>query len=79
MFFCRTLLSGLDGRGLMLNYLLLDVSPPSMSGIFRSGHSGSQMSSLFGAKAYYIAERRPAPEEENSAIDHGHYAWTIVL
>ena len=31
-----TLLSGLDGRGIWLNCLLLDVSPPSVCSIFRS-------------------------------------------
>ena len=34
---CRTLLSRLDGCGIWLNSLLLDVSPPSVCGIFRSG------------------------------------------
>ena len=48
---CTTLLSGLDGRGPWLNSLLLDVSPLSVCGIFRSGLSGSQMNSLSGAIA----------------------------
>ena len=39
--FCSTLLSGLDGHGLWLNSILLEVSPPSLWGIFRSGFCGS--------------------------------------
>ena len=38
----RTLLSGLDGRGLWIKSLLLDVSPQSVCGIFKSGLSGSK-------------------------------------
>ena len=36
------LLTGLEDRGLMLQYFP-DVSPPSVCGIFRSGPSGTQM------------------------------------
>ena len=43
---CRSLLFRLYGRGLRLNSLLLDISPPSVCSIFRRGLSGSQMNSL---------------------------------
>ena len=36
---CISLFSGPDGRGLWLDSLLLDVSPPSMCDIFRHQHS----------------------------------------
>ena len=48
---CRALLSALDGHGLWLNYILLNVSLPSACDIFRNGFSGSQMDSLSGATA----------------------------
>jgi hypothetical protein len=40
---CRTLLSWLDGRGLWLNSLLLDVSPPSVWSVFGSGVCACQV------------------------------------
>ena len=56
---CRSLLSELDCLGLWLNSLLLDVSPSSVCGIFRSGLSSSQMNNLPGATVCYIAVHRP--------------------
>ena len=57
----KTLLSRVDGHGLWLNSLLLDISSPSMYGIFRSSLSGSQMNSLSGATTCYVVECHPAP------------------
>ena len=42
----RILLSGLDGRVLWSKSFLVDVSPPTVCGILRSGLSGSQINSL---------------------------------
>ena len=60
-FFFLIPLFWLDGRGLWLNSLLLDVSLPSVCGIFRNGLSGSQMNSLSGETACYTAVHRPTP------------------
>ena len=53
---CKTLLSGLDGHGLWLN-----SAHWSMCGILKSDLSGSQMNSLSGVTACYLAECRSAP------------------
>ena len=53
------LLAGFDGRGLWLNALLLDVSSPSLCGIFRSGLSGSQMNTLSAGTVHLTARERP--------------------
>ena len=51
----RVLLSGLDGNGLGLKSLL-DVSPPSVCGILRSGPSGTRMDSQWSG--FFLVERR---------------------
>ena len=38
------LFTGFEDRGLMLSGVVLDVSPPSMCGILRSGPSGGETS-----------------------------------
>jgi hypothetical protein len=58
---CGILLHGLHGRGLLLKSFLLDVSPPFVCGISRSGLSGSEMNTLPRANACYIAVHRFIP------------------
>ena len=53
---CRNLLSRLDGHGLWLNSLLLDVLSQSACGIFRNGLSGSQ-TTLSGGMCVYAVIR----------------------
>jgi hypothetical protein len=54
LLYCMTLFSGFAGRGLWLNSLLLEVSQPSVYGIFSSGCSGGQTNSLSGGAASFI-------------------------
>ena len=66
---CRILLSGLVDRGLCLNYLLLDVSPPSVCQIIKSGFSDS----LSGETACYILHT-----EKPQAIKPGEQSFTFL-
>ena len=63
---CSFLLSGFNCLGIWLNSLLLDISPPSVCGIFRRGLSDIQMNSLSGLP------REASPE------DAAHRFWRNV-
>ena len=66
----RTLLSGLVGCGLWLKSFLLNVLLPPVSGIFRSGDSGSHMNSLPGVTVCYITVHPPHPPYHYITYSH---------